>query len=82
MKDVIELVPWVQITQAFSNTRILRRGSLHANGRLRPLAAGFDIPEVGRVADGPVVDFFVPFGNLLILFVIFGRDKVVDDNVF
>lgn len=81
MKNVVKLVPWVKVTKSFGDAGILRSRALHTNCRLGPLRACLDVSEVSGVADGPVVDLFVPLCNFLVLLELLKGDEVVDDHV-
>ena len=81
LQNVVELVSRVQVSKTLGNSRVLGSRALHPDGRLRSLTSGLDVPVVARVADGPVVDLFVPLSNLLVLFVLLGWNEVVDDQI-
>ena len=81
LQDVVELVARVQVAQTLGDSRVLRRGSLHAYGRLGTLGARLDVLEVGGVLDCPIAQIFVPLGNFFVLAELLGRDQILDDHV-
>ena len=79
LKDVVKLVPWVEIAKTFGDTRVLGSWTLHADRRLRSLRFFLVSLDLGRMIDDPVVVLFVPDCDLLVLFVLLGRNEMINN---
>jgi hypothetical protein len=82
LKNVVKFVSWVKIAQAFSDTRILRSWTLHADSRLRSLGFFFMGLDFRRMINDPVIVLFVPNCHLFILFILLRRNKMINDVLF
>ena len=81
LENVVELVPWVQISETFGNSRIFRSRPLESNSGLWPLGLLLRISILGRMVDDPVVLLFIPDRLLLVLLEVLWGNEVLNNHV-